>query len=553
MSRRELIRRFLEGAPPETQIEEKIRSQTYTVTTVSRKTIEKIETLCRKHNGIPTTTLPETQKEVTPARPHDQIDLAIRKEIAKKAGLKEPPPETIESTNDFDNLSRSRKLEICKEITPNIKAIEDKIIEDPETKKLYDFYLEQAKKTIAEQKGKPIEELTKREIKQAERKAKEDTFIATCRLRIQDYFKILARPDILETFILPEPEKKPLEKIVCTQYQPKWEEIIKATTEICFKAREHILEKWEPFRFEIEANIERPIDETRKEYIQVIDEAYPNVAEPRRIPAHRVTVRIKTPITIRVKKERIKEAIKYLAENRPATAKTILTEKELETELILTMLKTVQNRLRDILRAGCTTDIQEEINSLHPKQITMFREIASLIASKEAMIRARITKEKLTKEEEEEIKAKALEEARRDLVKWTEQLLTSREEDLRKLYAEITSFRVIQMAGRTLFETLPTQPICTPKVTIDITKRKEREVTSPALIKVSWRIVDEIKALDAEIEVEELEIRIQFCTTWCRAIECVLKYITPEFVINHLLEEARRLKFVEVIIPSPSH
>jgi hypothetical protein len=310
-----------------------------------------------------------------------------------------------------------------------------------------------------------------------------------------------------------------------------------------------MLEKWEPFRFDFTANIERKITEQEKEFIQVIDEAYPNVAEPRRIPSHRVTIRIKTPITIRVKKERIKEAIKYLAENRPATAKTILTEKELETELILTMLKKVENRLRDIIRAGCTTDIQEEMRSLHPKQIIMFREILGLIASKEAMLRARMPQGT----PEEEIKARALEEARKDLVKWTEQLFESREEELRKLYAEITSFKVIQMAGRTLFETLPTQPVCTPRVTIDITKRKEREVTSPALIKISWRIVDEIKALDVEIEVEELEIRIQFCTTWCRAIECVLKYITPEFVINHILEEARRLKFVEVIIPSPSH
>ena len=549
MWRRELIRRFLERIPPETQLDEKIRSQTYTVTTVSKKTIDTLEDICRKHDGIPTTTLPSTTRGETPVKPHKEIDPAIRKEIAKKAGLKEPPPENINSLDDFDKLSRNRKLEICKEIMPNMKEIESKIIEDPETKKLYDFYLEQTKKTIADQKGKPVEELTKREIKQAERKAKEDTFIGTCGLRIQDYFNYIARPDIAEIYLLPEPEKKPLEKIACTQYQPKWDEIIKAITDMCFKARDLMLEKWEPFRFDFTANIERKITEQEKQFIQVLDEAYPNVVEPRRMPSHRVTIRIKTPITIRVKKERIKEAIKYLAENRPATAKTILTEKELETELILTMLKKVENRLRDIIRAGCTTDIQDEIRSLHPKQITMFREILGLIASKEAMIRARMP----PGTPEEEIKARALEEARKDLVKWTEQLFESREEELRKLYAEITSFKVIQMAGRTLFETLPTQPVCTPKVTIEITKRKEREITSPALIKVSWRIVDEIKALDVEIEVEELEIRIQFCTTWCRAIECVLKYITPEFVINHLLEEARRLKFVEVIIPSPSH
>jgi len=549
MWRRELIRRFLERMPPETQLDEKIRSQTYTVTTVSKKTINTLEDICRKHNGTPTTTLPSTTRGETPVKPHKEIDPAIRKEIAKRARLKEPPPENIQNLDDFEKLSRSRKLEICKEIMPNMKTIEDKIIEDPETKKLYDFYLEQAKKTIAEQKEKPAEELTKREIKQAERRAKEDTFIGVCGLRIRDYFNYIARPDLIEIYLLPEPEKKPLEKIACTQYQPKWDEIIKATTDMCFKARDFILEKWEPFRFEFIANIERKITEQEKEFIQVIDEAFPNVQDPRRIPSHRVTIRIKTPITIRVKKERIKEAIKYLAENRPATAKSVLTEKELETELILTMLKKVQNRLRDILRAGCTTDIQDEIRSLHPKQITMFREIASLIASKEAMIRARMP----PGTPEEEIKERALEEARKDLVKWTEQLFESREEELRKLYTEITSFRVIQMAGRTLFETLPTQPVCTPRITIDITKRKEREITSPALIKISWRIVDEIKALDVEIEVEELEIRIQFCTTWCRAIECVLKHITPEFVINQLLEEARRLKFVEVIIPSPSH
>jgi hypothetical protein len=545
MWRRELIRRFLERAPPETQLDEKIRSQTYTVTTVSRKTVESLETLCRKHGGTPITTLPSTYRGETPVKPHGEIDPAIRKEIAKKAGLKEPPPETILSIDDFHNLSRSRKLEICKDIMPDMKTIEDKIIEDPETKKLYDFYLKQAKDAIAEQKEKPVEQLTSREIKRAERRAKEDTFIGVCGLRIRDYFNYIARPDLIEIYLLPEPEKKPVEKIKCTQQQPKWDEIIKAVTDICFKARDFILEKWEPFRFEVEANIEKPITEKEKEFIQVIDEAFPNIQEPRRVPSHRVTIRIKVPATIRVKKERIKEAIKYLAENRPATAKTILTEKELETELILVMLKGVQNRLRDIIRAGCRTDIQEEMNSLHPKQIRMFREIASLIESTEAKLKGKVP--------EDELKERVLEEVRKDLVKWTEQLFESREEELRKLYAEITSFRAIQIAGRTLFETLPTQPVCTPRVTIDITKRKEREVTSPVLIKVSWRIVDEIKALDVEIEVEELEVKIQFCTTWCRAIECVLRHITPEFVINHLLEEAKRLKFVEVIIPSPSH
>jgi hypothetical protein len=549
MWRRELIRRFLEKAPPETQLDEKIRSQTYTVTTVSRKTIESLETLCRNHGGIPTTTLPKTREEGTPARPHSEIEPRIRKEIAKRVELREPPPETITSIDDFDNLSKTKKLKVCNTIMPDMKEIESKIIEDPGVKKLYDFFLEQAKDKIAQKKEKPPDQLTKTEIKIAERKAKENTYIATCRKMINEYFNLLSRPDLIEIYIDQQIEKKPVEKITCTQYQPKWDEIIKATTDMCFKARDFMLEKWEPFHFELTANIERKITEKEKEFIQVIDEAYPNIQDPRRIPSHRVLVRIKVPATIRVKKERIKEAIKYLAENRPATAKTVLTEKEFETELILTMLKTVQNRLRDIIRAGCTTDIQEEINSLHPKQIRMFREIASLIASKEAMIKAEMPPDT----PEEEIKTRALEETRRDLAKWTEQLFESREEELRKLYAEITSFRVIQMAGRTLFETLPTQPTCTPRVTINITRRKEREVTSPALIKIGWRIVDEIKTLDVEIEVKELEIRIQFCTTWCRAIECVLKHVTPEFVINQLIEEARRLKFVEVIIPSPSH
>jgi hypothetical protein len=545
MWRRELIRRFLERMPPETQLDEKIRSQTYTVTTVSSKTIESLETLCRKHGGIPTTTLPKTREKETPARPHTEIKPAIRKEIAKRVGLKEPPPDNIQNIDEFDNLGKTKKIEVCNTIMPDMKEIESKIIEDPGVKKLYDFFLEQAKEEIAQKKGKPPDQLTKTEIKTAERKAKENTYIATCRRMISDYFNLIARPDILEIYLLPEPEKKPLEKIKCTQYEPKWEEVINAITDICFKAREHILERWEPFRFEVEANIHRG----KEQFIQVIDEAYPNIQEPRRIPSHRVTMRIKVPITIKVKKEKIKDAIKYLAENRPATAKTTITDKELETELILTMLKQVQNRLRDILRAGCTTNIQDEINSLHPKQIRMFREIASLIASKEAMLKAKMP----PGTPEEEIRRRALEEARRDLVKWTEDLFMSREEELRKLYAEITSFKAIQIAGRTLFETLPTQPVCKPRVTVDITKRKEREVTSPVLIKVAWRIVDEIKTLDVEIEVKELEIRIEFCTNWCRAIECILRWITPEFVINHLLEEARRLKFVEVIIPSPSH
>jgi len=84
VSRRELIRRFLERAPPEIQLEEKIRSQTYTVTTISRKTINTLEDTCRKHNGIPTTTLPKTYREETPARPQSEIEPAIRKEISKK-------------------------------------------------------------------------------------------------------------------------------------------------------------------------------------------------------------------------------------------------------------------------------------------------------------------------------------------------------------------------------------------------------------------------------------------------------------------------------------
>jgi hypothetical protein len=154
--------------------------------------------------------------------------------------------------------------------------------------------------------------------------------------------------------------------------------------------------------------------------------------------------------------------------------------------------------------------------------------------------------------EEDERWEKAYELAKKDLVKWTEELIITREEEVRKMFAELLATRALEMAGRTLFEVLPTEPTCPPRVTVEIKKRKEKEVTLPSLVTAGYRIVEELKTLEVEIEVEQLEIRIEFCTPWCSAIDCVLRNITPEYIMDEIAREAKRLGFVEVIIPYPS-
>jgi hypothetical protein len=540
MWRRELLRRFM----TEEHLEEKIRTQTYTIEEVPKNILDSLEAICRKYGGTMPTILPKPKETPTPVKPPAEIDPSIRKQIATKANLANPPPETIKSLDDFKALIKTEKIKLCTEILGDMKAIEEKILQDPELKKLYDFNLEQAMKTIAEKKGKPVEQLTKREIREAEKKAKEDAFIQLCGSRLANYFTYLSRPDILGLYLEPIPEKKPLEKITCTQYEVKWDNVRKAMTELCKEAREHIREKWIPFRWEVEAIYEKKKEETYRPFIHVIDEAYPNVQEPYRLPSHKITIIMNIDTKIRVPKDKLKKAIDYLKTYRPSTFMSIRTDKDLEYEIILTLLKRIENRVNDLLRHTCTPDIREEYRLLHSKQINLFNQIHALVISKYKTLSS-IT-------EEEERWKKAYELAKKDLVKWTEELIITREEEVKKMFAEMLATKALEIAGRTLFEVLPTEPTCPPRVTVDIKRRKEKEVTLPSLVTAGYRIVEELKTLEVEIEVEQLEIRIEFCTTWCSAIDCVLRNITPEYIIDEITLEAKRLGFVEVIIPYPS-
>jgi hypothetical protein len=544
MWRRELLRRFMTAMRPEEHFEEKIRTQTYTITEVPQNILESLEAICRKYGGTMPAVLPKPKETPTPVKPPAEIDPSIRKQIATKANLANPPPETIKSLDDFKALKKTEKIKLCTEILGDMKAIEEKILQDPELKKLYDFNLEQAKKTIAERKGKPVEQLTKREIREAEKKAKEDALLQLCGSRLASYFTYLSRPDILGLYLEPMPEKKPVEKITCTQHEVKWDNVRKAMTELCEKAREYIREKWIPFRWEVEAIYQKKKEETYRPFIHVIDEAYPNVNEPYRLPSHKITILMNIDVGIKVPKDKLKKAIDYLKTYRPSTLATIKTDKDLEREIILTLFKRIENRINDLLRHTCAPDIREEYSSLHPKQIKLFKEIHALVMTKYTGLPADM--------EEEEKWEKAYELAKKDLVKWTEELIITREEEVRKMFAELLATKTLEIAGRTLFEVLPVEPTCPPRVTIDIKRRKEKEVTLPSLATAGYRIVEELKTLEVEIEVEQLEIRIEFCTPWCSAIDCVLRNITPEYIMDEIVREAKRLGFVEVIIPYPS-
>jgi hypothetical protein len=548
MWRRELLRRFMTAMRPEEHFEEKIKNQTYTIVGVPKSIIDDLEAICRSYGGTMPSVLPKPKETPPPATPPNEIDPAIRKMIALRVGLKEPPPENIQSIDDFAKLDRDEKIKICTKIFEDIEAIEEMIAIDHEIKNLYDFNLERAKVAIAEKKGKPVEELTKTEIKEAIRMAKENTYLQACGSRIDKYFFFLARPDMLEIYLDPTQEKKPLEKIVCTLEEPKWYNMRNAIKDLCEKAREHIREKLAPFRWEVEAIFHEKKGEEYRPFIHVIDEAYPNVREPWRIPAHKVTIRMKLGAKIRVPKDKLRKAIDYLKTYRPSTFMSIKTDKDLEREIILTLFKRIENRVNDLLRHACTPDIREEYESLHPKQIKMFKEIHALVMSRYLSLLTG----KETEEEKQEIMEKAYELAKKDLVKWTEELIITREEEVRKMFAEMLATKALEIAGRTIFETLPTEPTCPPRVTIDITRKKEKEVTLPSLLTAGYRIVEELKTLEVEIEVEELELRIEFCTVWCSAIDCVLKNITPDYIMDEIVREAKRLGFVEVIIPYPS-
>ncbi len=536
MSRRAFIREYLREATPESKLEEKIRTQTTTTFEISRDTLKELETICTAHKGTLITTSPMSLILLRAERPPRKIKPEVKAQRASILGLASPPPDTIESIEDFIRLKRDDKFRICGIIFADKTIIEDLIITDPEVKLIYDNYLETAKSDIATLRGKSILDLTPSEHEEARNIAIEKTFLHVCGLKLRKYFEYLSRPDILATYIEPEPEKKPVEKIICSQINPKWEDMILAMTKICETARKRILEKREPFHFTVEAEYKKPPEP----FVQVTDEAYANVQNPQKIPSHKVTIRMILDAKIKIPKEKIKEAVNYLLENRFVTLQSIKTDKDLEREILLTMFKRLEHRIDELIRHVCAPDIQEERISLHPHQITLFYNLAKLIESKKSMLPAGM--------KEEEKRRKAIEEALRDLASMTEKAITSREEELRRMLAEQLAYKAIQVAGRTLFEVLPTEPICPPRVVVDITKRKERTVTSPTLIRAGWRIVEEMKALDVEIEIDQIEIRIEFCTPWCQAIACVLRTITPDYIIEELIREARRLKFVEVRI-----
>jgi len=249
MWRRELLRRFMTAMRPEEHFEEKIRTQTYTIIGVPKSVLDDLEAICRSYGGTMPSVLPKPKETPPPTVAPNEIDPAIRKMIARKVKLKEPPPETIKSTDDFIKLNKDDKIEICTRIFEDIDAIDELIAIDPEIKNLYDFNLEQTKRAIAEKKGKPVEELTRAEIREAIKRAKENAYLQACGSRIDKYFFFLARPDMLEIYLDPTQEKKPLEKITCTLEEPKWHTMRKAISELCEKAREHIREKWTPFRW----------------------------------------------------------------------------------------------------------------------------------------------------------------------------------------------------------------------------------------------------------------------------------------------------------------
>jgi hypothetical protein len=542
--RRELLRRFMTAMRPEEHLEKKIETQTYTSTYISRETIRELRDICIAHEGRFTTSLPRTPVKLEPVISHRRLKKEIRERLAIAVGLAKPPPEHIENTEDFLKLPEDEKLTLCKEIFKPIEEAENLVVLDDIAKKFFNSFLEVEQSRIAREKGKTEEELTPEELEEARRTAIQRAYLATCGHRISKYFEKLLDPTTLTVYLEPEPEKKPVEKLICDQREPKWENMISLITKMCETARKHITEKKEPFILEVEAVYEKKTKPEYKPFIQVIDEAYPNVQEPQRIPSHKVMIRMILDTRIRVPKDKLRKAIDYLKTYRPSTLATIKTDKDLEREVILTLFKRIENRVNDLLRHTCAPDIREEYRSLHPKQITLFKEIHRLITSRYKALPDTIPEKERWK--------RAYELAKEDLVRWTEELIVTREEEVRKLFAEYLATRALELAGRTLFEVLPTEPVCPPRVTVDIIRRKEKEVTLPSLVTAGWRIVEELKTLDVEIEVEEIEIRIEFCTLWCSAIDCVLKNLTPDYIIDEITREAKRLGFVEVIIPYPS-
>jgi hypothetical protein len=317
--------------------------------------------------------------------------------------------------------------------------------------------------------------------------------------------------------------------------------------EICVTARKHILERREPFRYGVEAEFRNPSGP----YVQVVDEAYPDMLNPRRIPAHKVTMRMVIDAKIRVPKEKLGKAINYLLD-RPGALESIKTVRDLEREILQTLFEGLKNRVADLERIGCTPDVREEIQSLSQYLVRVeSRGVADLIASKEAELRARMHQGA----PEGEIRRKARGEVRRELVEMLEKDMLVRDE-LGRFFAEILARTAVRRDWRSLIEHIlmvpPTVPLCPPKVTVDVTKGREESATTPIPIPVgagfSYKIKEELKKLGVEIEVDQIEVRIEFCTPWCLSVLCMLDKITPGYVVEELLRRAEDLGFAEVKI-----
>jgi hypothetical protein len=341
--------------------------------------------------------------------------------------------------------------------------------------------------------------------------------------------------------------KKLVERVVCSQSNPKWDDMRLVIYEICVTARKHILERREPFRYGVEAEFRNPSGP----YVQVVDEAYPDMLNPRWIPAHKVTMRMVIDAKIRVPKEKLGKAINYLLD-RPGALESIKTVRDLEREILQTLFEGLKNRVADLERIGCTPDVREEIQFLSQYLVRVeSRGVADLIASKEAELRARMHQGA----PEGEIRRKARGEVRRELVEMLEKDMLVRDE-LGRFFAEILARTAVRRDWRSLIEYIlmvpPTVPLCPPKVTVDVTKGREESATTPIPIPVgagfSYKIKEELKKLGVEIEVDQIEVRIEFCTPWCLSVLCMLDKITPGYVVEELLRRAEDLGFAEVKI-----
>jgi hypothetical protein len=463
----------------------------------------------------------------------------VKARIVSLLKLKSSPPDDIKELGDFVKLGRDEQIRVCTSILGDVMEIDVMKVVDPEVGKLYYSHLDRAKTVIALARGKPVRELAGEELREAQRIAREETFLLLCRGKLEKYFELLANPDMLATHTEPELGGKPVGRITCTQHNPDWNDMILAMARTCSTVREHTLERGESLCFAVEANFNEP----SRPLVQVTDEACVDVGGPRRIPSHRVTMRMVIDAKIRVPKEKMKDAVKHLIKNTMVDLRSIKTDKDLEREIILVLFKRLKYRLEDILRASCTRYVQEEIASLSPYKVKLFKGVADAIEARKAQLRTLVP----ARTPEKEIEARAREEVRRELARIAEEALTPLDEELRRLLAERIAHATAQMAGRTLFEVLPVQPVCPPRVTVDITRGKERPTKSIQIRAWYWhRIEEEVKALDIEIEVDQIEVKIEFCTPWCSEIACVLSRITPEYVIKELTERAKELGFAEV-------